>query len=82
MRYLAPATDVHDEVDLITIPSIGKAEPAPRKSAVRETRSSRKADQGRLFARREGPVPGVPLQPGRDQTDIDPFKTARVSPCR
>src|SRR5581483_12183952 len=46
MRYLAPATDVHDEVDLVKIPSIGKAEPAPRKSAVRETRSSRKADQG------------------------------------
>ena len=46
MRYLAPATDVHDEVDLVTIPSIGNAEPAPRKSAVRETRSSRKADQG------------------------------------
>ena len=46
MRYLAPATDVHDEVDLVTIPSIGKAEPALRKSAVRETRSSRKADQG------------------------------------
>ncbi len=46
MRYLAPATDVHDEVDLVTIPSIGNAEPALRKSAVRETRSSRKADQG------------------------------------
>ena len=46
MRYLAPATDVHDEVDLVTIPSIGKAEPALRKAAVRETRSSRKADQG------------------------------------
>ncbi len=46
MRYLAPATDVHDEVDLVTIPSIGKAEPALRKSGVRETRSTRKADQG------------------------------------
>jgi integrase/recombinase XerD len=46
MRYLAPATDVHDEVDLVTIPSIGKAEPALRKSAVRLPRSSRKADQG------------------------------------
>jgi len=46
MRYLAPATDVHDEVDLVTIPSIDKAEPALRESAVRETRSSRKADQG------------------------------------
>jgi hypothetical protein len=46
MRYLAPATDVHDELDLVTIPSIGKAEPALRKSAVRETRSTRKADQG------------------------------------
>ena len=37
MRYLAPATDVHDELDLVTIPSVGKAAPAPRKSAARET---------------------------------------------
>ena len=29
MRYLAPATDVHDEVDLVTIPSVGKADPTP-----------------------------------------------------
>ncbi len=44
MRYLAPAaTDVHDELDLVTIPSPGKADAAPRKSAARETRSSRKA---------------------------------------
>jgi len=43
MRYLAPATDVHDEVDLVTIPSVGKADAAPRKSAARESRSSRKA---------------------------------------
>ena len=43
MRYLAPATDVHDEVDLVTIPSVGKAHPASRKSAALETRSSRKA---------------------------------------
>jgi hypothetical protein len=43
MRYLAPATDVHDELDLVTIPSPGKADTAPRKSAARETRSSRKA---------------------------------------
>jgi integrase len=43
MRYLAPATDVHDEVDLVKIPSVGKADPAPRKSAARESRSSRKA---------------------------------------
>src|ERR1700675_4470008 len=42
MRYLAPATDVHDEVDLVTIPSVSKAESAPRKSASRETRSLRK----------------------------------------
>jgi len=42
MRYLAPATDVHDEVDLVTIPSVGKADPAPRKSAARENRSPRK----------------------------------------
>lgn len=42
MRYLAPATDVHDEVDLVTIPSLGKTDPVPRKSAGRETRSSRK----------------------------------------
>jgi len=43
MRYLAPATDVHDEVDLVTIPSVSKAESAPRKSASHETRSLRKA---------------------------------------
>ena len=43
MRYLAPATDVHDELDLVTIPSLGKAEAALRKSAARETGSSRKA---------------------------------------
>ena len=43
MRYLAPATDVHDELDLVTIPSPGKADTAPRESAARETRSSRKA---------------------------------------
>ncbi len=46
MRYLAPATDVHDEVDLVTIPSVGKADPAPRKSAARETRSYRKTRSG------------------------------------
>src|SRR6266496_3305168 len=46
MRYLAPATDVHDQLDLVTIPFVGKADPAPRKSAARESRSSRKADQG------------------------------------
>jgi len=27
--FLAPATDVHDELDLVTIPSVGKAAPAP-----------------------------------------------------
>jgi integrase len=41
MRYLAPATDVHDELDLVTIPCVGKADPASRKSAARETRSPR-----------------------------------------
>ena len=43
MRYLAPATDVHNEVDLVTIPSVGKADAAPRKAVARESRSSRKA---------------------------------------
>jgi hypothetical protein len=28
MRHLAPATDVHDELHLVTIPSVGKAAPA------------------------------------------------------
>jgi integrase len=42
MRYLAPATDVHDELDLVTIPSVGKAAPAPRKSVARETGTPRK----------------------------------------
>jgi hypothetical protein len=46
MRYLARATDVHDALDLVTIPSVGKADPAPRKSAARETHSSRKAAEG------------------------------------
>jgi hypothetical protein len=45
MRYLAPATDVHGELDLVTIPSVGKAAPAPRKAAARETRSLRKGDR-------------------------------------
>jgi integrase len=43
MRYLAPAADVHNEVDLVTIPSVGKADAAPRKAVARESRSSRKA---------------------------------------
>ena len=41
MRYLAPATDVHDALDLVTIPSVG-TDPAPRKSIAREARSSPK----------------------------------------
>jgi hypothetical protein len=40
MRYLAPATDVQDEVDLVTIPSIGKADPASRKSPARDAFAS------------------------------------------
>lgn len=43
MRYLAPATDVHDDADFVTIPSVGKAGPAPRRFATREHSSSRKA---------------------------------------
>ncbi len=62
MRYLAPATDVHDELDLVTIPSVGRAAPAPRKSAARETRSLRKG--ARSHARAEGPVPARALKPG------------------
>ena len=62
MRYLAPATDVHDALDLVTIPSVGKVDPAPRKSAARETRSLRKG--GRSHARAEGPVPAGALKPG------------------
>ena len=62
MRYLAPATDVHDELDLVTIPSVGKAAPAPRNSAARETRSLRTG--GRSHARAEGPVPADALKPG------------------
>jgi len=54
MRYLAPATDVHDELDLVTIPSVGKADLAPRKSAARATRSSRKARGGRSDAGAQG----------------------------
>jgi len=50
MRYLAPATDVHDALDLVTIPSVGKADPAPRKSAARETGQSRKGRTVQLAA--------------------------------
>ena len=58
MRYLAPATDVHDELDLVTIPSVGKAAPAPRKAPARETHSSRKAVGGRSDAGVKGLAPG------------------------
>jgi hypothetical protein len=61
MRYLAPATDVHDELDLVTIPSVGKVDPAPRKSAAREPRSLQKG--GRSHTRAQGPVPAGALQP-------------------
>ena len=53
MRYLAPATDVHDEVDLVTIPSVGNANPAPRKSAARESRSSWQGTVGTVARRWE-----------------------------
>ena len=33
MRYLAPATDVQDALDLVTIPSVGKAAPGAAKSS-------------------------------------------------
>jgi hypothetical protein len=42
MRYLAPATDVHDELDLVTIPCVGKAAPASRRAPAREMGSPRK----------------------------------------
>jgi hypothetical protein len=64
MRYLAPATDVHDELGLVTIPSLGKADAAPRKSAARVTRSSRKAGRGQPDASAEGPLHAVALHPG------------------
>ena len=35
LRYLAPATDVHGELDLVTIPCVGKAAPASRKAPAR-----------------------------------------------
>ena len=50
MRYLSPATDVHDELDLVTIPSVGKADPAPRKAPARETGQSRKGRTAQLAA--------------------------------
>jgi len=46
-------------VGLVTIPSVGKAAPTPRKSAARETRSLR-----RSHAREEGPIPASAVQPG------------------
>ena len=63
MRYLAPATDVHDELDLVTIPTVGKIDPTPRKSAARAMGSSRRAGRGR-HASAEGPVPAGALHPG------------------
>jgi len=53
MRYLAPATDVHDEVDLVTIPSVGKADRRPESPPTRESRSSRKARSGTVARRWE-----------------------------
>ena len=50
MRYLAPATDVRDELDLVTIPSLVKAAPAPRKAPVRETGQSREGRTAQLAA--------------------------------
>ena len=50
MRYLAPATDVQDELDLVTIPSVGKAAPVPRKDPARETDQSRKRRTAQLAA--------------------------------
>ena len=43
--YLAPVSDVHDELDLVTIPSVGKAAPAPRKSAARPIPFGREDDR-------------------------------------
>jgi len=54
MRYLAPATDVQDALDLVTIPSLGKAETAPREVAARVTHSSRKAAGRRFGCWRQG----------------------------
>ena len=62
MRYLAPATDVRDELDLVTILCVGKADRAARKSAARETRSFRKGGQSHAHAK--GPVPAGALKPG------------------
>jgi hypothetical protein len=44
MRYLAPATDVHDELDLVTIPSLDKAGGPPK---VRRTRHPLVSEGGR-----------------------------------
>jgi integrase len=57
MRYLAPATDVHDELDLVTIPTLGKADVAPRKSVGKETGSSRKARHEKKSAAATDNVP-------------------------
>jgi hypothetical protein len=77
MRYLAPATDVHDEVDLVTIPSIDKAEPAPRKSAVRKTRFLPEGGPGIIGCQARRTCTRGPAAAWRDQTDIDPKR--RVS---
>jgi hypothetical protein len=42
MRYLAPATDVQDALDLVTIPSLVKVAPVARKAPARETGTPRR----------------------------------------
>src|ERR1017187_8694376 len=62
----------NDELDLVTIPSPGKADAAPRKSAARETRSSRKARAAQSRAAGRGPA----VAPGLSTWQNRIFRTA------
>ena len=63
VRYLAPATDVHDELDLVTIPSRreGRLDAAKVPSRARPVPSGREDDR---MPAPEGPVPASALKPG------------------
>ena len=51
-------------IDLVTIPSLGKADPAPRKSAARETHSSQKTRPGKSRTAGDGASSAATPQAG------------------
>jgi hypothetical protein len=42
MRYVVPASDVHDRLDQVIVPSVAKDADPPRKSGQREVAAGRK----------------------------------------